>query len=195
MNDRSTGTLLKAAGALARARLSDVRYGHTVRVARTAEHLASLHGVDVGRARLAALIHDAARELPKDEYLRLSNEWSIPVGETERESPKLLHGAVASEIARAELGVEDEEVLQAVREHTVGGENMTDLSLVLYLADKIEPARDYPSVGGIRETAELDLREATAEALRRSIAYNDERGKPTHPESRRALRRLDEDGG
>ncbi|MGI8650872.1 MAG: bis(5'-nucleosyl)-tetraphosphatase (symmetrical) YqeK [Rubrobacter sp.] len=188
-----TEELLRAADTLARSRLSDTRYGHTLRVARTAELLAGRHGVDAGRARLAALIHDAARELPKDKYLRLAEEWNLPAGEPERESTKLLHGAVAAELARRELGVRDEEVLRAVREHTVGAAKMTDLSLVLYLADKIEPARDYPSVEEIRETSRENLRGAVAETLRRSVAYNEERGKPTHPESQEALRYLEEE--
>lgn len=179
--------MLKAANSLARRNLSDARYGHTLRVAKTAGKLARIHGVNPERARLAALIHDAARELPKDDYLPLAKKWNIPVGEPERESPKLLHGALAAEMARRELGVEDRDVLKAVREHTVATAGMTELSLVLYLADKIEPARDYPSVGKIRKMSQNSLRNATAEALRRSIAFNDERGKPTHPESRAAL--------
>ncbi|WP_119069624.1 bis(5'-nucleosyl)-tetraphosphatase (symmetrical) YqeK [Rubrobacter indicoceani] len=186
--------LLRAAD-LARRNLSDARYGHTLRVAECAEHLARLHGVDGKRARLAALIHDAARELPKDEYLELAREWDIPTEEPERENPKLLHGAVAAEMARRELGVTDRDVLKAVREHTVGAAEMTGLSLVLFLADKIESARDYPSVERIRALSGENLRGAVAETLRRSITYNEELGKPTHPESRAALRWLEERQG
>ena len=79
------------------------------------------------------------------------------MGEPERESPKLLHGPVAAELARRELGVEDTEVLDAIREHTTGRPGMGPLSLVLYVADKIEPARDYPSVENLRRLAHQDL--------------------------------------
>ncbi|MGB3681699.1 MAG: bis(5'-nucleosyl)-tetraphosphatase (symmetrical) YqeK [Rubrobacteraceae bacterium] len=183
---------LEAADDLARERLSDTRYAHTLRVADTAERLAEIHGLDQPRTRLAALLHDAARELPAGEYLRISEEWDLQVGEPERESPKLLHGPVAAELARKDLGVEDEEVLDAVRVHTVGSPGMSPLALALYVADKIEPARDYPSVGRLRNLAEKDLHEATREALRRSRDYNEQRGHPTHPVSLKTLAWLEE---
>lgn len=175
------------ADAFARERLSDKRYGHTVRVARTAEDLARLHGLDPDRARLAALLHDAAREVSPEQFLELAGRFGVPVGDPERETPKLLHGPVAAELARRELGVEDDEVLDAVREHTTGRPGMSLLSLALFVADKIEPARDYPSVGRIRQQARKDLREAAAESLRRAIAHNEDRGRPTHPSSIEAL--------
>ncbi len=187
--------LLTAADELAKSRLSERRYGHTVRVADTAERLAELHNLDPERTRLAALIHDAAREMKKDEYLQIAEEWSLPFGDFERENPKLLHGPVAAEMARRSLGVEDEEVLDAVSEHTVGRAGMGDVSLALYLADKIEPERDYPSVERIREMARGDLRAATAEAVGRAIAYSEMRGKAVHPASREMLNWLEEADG
>jgi predicted HD superfamily hydrolase involved in NAD metabolism len=180
------------ADAFARQRLSAKRYGHTLRVANTVEDLAHAHGLDPDRARLAALLHDAARELPSQEFLDLAEDLDLPVGEPERESPKLLHGPVAAGLARRELGIEDEVVLEAIRDHTTGRPGMTPLSLVLYVADKIEPARNYPSVENLRRLARRDLRAAAAESLRRSIAHNEERGRPTHPASIEALGWLEE---
>ena len=191
MKDRKKTYPTEAADALARERLSSKRYGHALRVADTAEELARVHGLDSDRARLAALLHDAARELPADEFLGLAHDWDLPVGEPERENPKLLHGPVAAELARRELGVEDGEVLDAVREHTTGRAGMGPLSLVLYVADKVEPARDYPSVGRLRRLARGDLRGAAAESLRRSVAHNEELGRPTHPASIGTLAWLD----
>ena len=194
MEDRAkTHTLLEEAAALARSRLSEKRYGHTVRVADTAEDLARAHHLDEKRARLAALLHDAARETEPEEYLRLADKWEIPVGEPERQSPKLLHGPVAAELARRELGIEDGEVLEAVRAHTTGKPGMGPLALVLFVADKIEPARDYPSVGRLRELAREDLHEVAAESLRRAIAHNEERGRDTHPASLKTLEWLEAD--
>ncbi len=183
MKDRKKIYPTEAADVLARERLSAKRYGHTLRVADTAEELARVHGLDPERAHLAALLHDAARELSPDEFLDLVRNWDLPVGEPERENPKLLHGPVAAELARREIGVGDGEVLDTIREHTTGCPGMGPLSLVLYVADKIEPARDYPSVGRLRRLAREDLRGAAAESLRRSIAHNEERGRPTHPTS------------
>jgi predicted HD superfamily hydrolase involved in NAD metabolism len=192
MEDRERIYPAADADVFARERLSAKRYGHTLRVANTAEDLARAHGLDPGRARLAALLHDAARELPSGEFLGLAEDLDLPVGEPERESPKLLHGPVAAELARRELGVEDGEVLEAIRAHTTGRPGMGPLSLVLYVADKIEPARNYPSVENLRRLARRDLRAAAAESLRRSIAHNEERGRPTHPASIEALGWLEE---
>ena len=192
MEDRERIYPAADADVFARERLSAKRYGHTLRVANTAEDLARAHGLDPGRARLAALLHDAARELPSEKFLDLAEDLGLPVGEPERESPKLLHGPVAAGLARRELGVEDEGVLEAIRDHTTGRAGMSPLSLVLYVADKIEPARDYPSVENLRRLARRDLRAAAAESLRRSIAHNEERGRPTHPASIEALDWLEE---
>lgn len=185
--------LLAKADSFARDRISGKRYAHTLRVADTAERLAKVHGLDAARTRLAALLHDTAREMEKEEFLRLAAEWSLPVGEFERESPKLLHGPVAAEMARRELGVEDEEVLEAVRIHTVGEPGMSPLALAVYVADKIEPARDHPSVDFVRDLAERDLHEAAAEAIRRGQEYNEQKGKTTHPASIEALAWLEEE--
>ena len=181
------------AATLAHSRLSEKRYDHTLRVADTAAALAHVHGLDEDRARLSALIHDAARETEPEEFLRLAEEWNIPVGEPERQSPKLLHGPVAAELARRELGVRDEVVLEAVRAHTTAKPGMGPLALTLYIADKIEPARDYPSVERLRKLAREDLHTAAIESLRRAIAHNEGRGKDVHPSSRAALEWLESD--
>jgi predicted HD superfamily hydrolase involved in NAD metabolism len=186
-------TLLERAEALARSRLSERRYEHTLRVADTAEDLALAHDLDAQRARLAALLHDAAREMGPEEFLKVAQEWHLKVGDPERQSPKLLHAPVAAELARRELGVDDEEVLEAIRAHTTGRTGMGPLALVLYVADKIEPARDYPGVGRLRTVAGLDLTGTAAESLRRAIAHNEERGKATHPASLEMLDWLEAD--
>lgn len=183
---------LETADAFARERLSDKRYDHTVRVTETAERLAIIHALDKKRTRLAALLHDAAREMPAEDYLRLARDWDLRVGDFERNNPKLLHGPVAAELARRKLGVEDSEVLDAIRVHTTGAPEMSPLALAVYVADKIEPARDYPSVRRLRELSAQDLRAAAREALRRAIAYNEQRGREVHPASRKTLQWLEE---
>lgn len=194
MTNRETDDLseiLEQARTLARDRLSDERFGHTERVADTAEHLARVHNLHPERTRLAALLHDAAREVNRHKLLRLAEGWNITVEEPERASPGILHGPVAAEISRRELGIEDEEVLEAVRVHTTAAPGMCPISLAVYIADKIEPARDYPSVERLRNLADADLHEATREALDRVIEYNETRGRAIHPDSRKALEWLE----
>ena len=179
--------LLEDAESYARERLSDKRYAHTVRVAETAERLAKLHGLDPERARLAGLLHDTAREVGKEELLRVAEEDGLPVGDFERERPILLHGPVAAEFAREDLGVEDGEVLDAVRAHTTGEPGMGPLALALFVADKIEPGREQPGVEDLRELAPVSLHRAARAALEDSVSYNERRDRPAHPKSRQTL--------
>ena len=177
--------LLDAARSYARERLSEERYAHTLRVADTAERLAGLHGPK--KTRLAALLHDSAREVGKEELLRVADEEGIATCELEREWPVLLHGPVAAELARRDLGVKDREVLEAVRIHTTGEPGMGPLTLALYVADKIEPDRDQPGVEDLRKLALEDLHRAAAIALEDSISHNEQRDRSTHPKSRQTL--------
>lgn len=188
----SNSDRVNTAESFVRDRLSGKRYAHTLRVADAAEKLANIHGIDRDRTRLAALLHDAARELKRGDYLRLAGDWGLPIGEHERNDPKLLHGPVAAELARRKLGLDDQEVLEAIRIHTIGKPQMGQIALAVYVADKIEPARDYPSVGRLRELATKDLKLAAAEAFKRTRSHNEERGKNTHPASLRTLEWLEE---
>jgi predicted HD superfamily hydrolase involved in NAD metabolism len=186
--------LLEAAEGYARERLSNKRYAHTQRVAETAERLAEFHGLDSKKARLAGLLHDAAREVGKEELLRVAEEDDLAVGDFEHERPMLLHGRVAAELARRDLGVKDGEILDAVRAHTTGEPEMGPLALTLFVADKIEPDREGPGVEDLRELARKDLRRSAHAALEGSIYHNEKRGRPVHPKSRETLEWLEDSG-
>lgn len=186
--------LLEAAEGYARERLSKKRYAHTLRVAETAERLAEKHGLDSKKARLAGLLHDAAREVGKEELLRVAEENDLAVGDFEHERPMLLHGRVAAELARRDLGVKDGEILDAVRAHTTGEPGMGALALTLFVADKVEPGREGPSVEDLRELACKDLRRSACAALEASISHNEDRGRPVHPKSLETLEWLEDSG-
>ena len=179
--------LLEDAESYARERLSDKRYAHTLRVAETIERLAKLHGLDPERARLAGVLHDTAREIGKEKLLRVAEEDGLSVGDFERERPILLHGPVAAELAREDLGVEDGEILDAVRAHTTGEPGMGPLALALFVADKIEPGREQPGVEDLRDLAPVSLHRAARAALEDSISYNERRDRRAHPKSRQTL--------
>ena len=183
--------LLDAAEAYTSERLSEERYAHTLRVVGTVESLAELHGLDPKKARLAALLHDSAREVSKEELLRIAEEEGIAMSDFECEQPILLHGPVAAKLARKDLRVEDEEVLEAIGAHTLGEPGMGPLALALYVADKIEPDRDQPGVENLRGLALKNLHRAAADTLRDSISYNEGRGRGSHPKSRQTLEWLE----
>lgn len=179
--------LLKAADELARARLSEKRYAHVKGVADTAETLARRHGLPPRKTRLAALLHDISRESSPDELLAAAQRNGMELDDFTADRPMLLHGPVAAEAARRELGVEDPEVLEAVRVHTTGAPRIGPVAVAVYVADKIEPSRDYPSVEELRDLAQKDLHETAASILRATHAHNKNKGNPTHPDSRRML--------
>jgi predicted HD superfamily hydrolase involved in NAD metabolism len=179
--------LIRDAENYARERLSDKRYAHTLRVAETTERLAKLHGLDPDKSRLVGLLHDTAREIGTEKLLRIAEEDGLPVGDFEREQPILLHGPVAAKLAREDLGVEDGEILDAVRIHTTGEPGMGPLALALFVADKIEPGREQGGVEDLREIAPVSLHRAARAALEDSISYNERRYHSAHPGSRQTL--------
>ena len=98
----------------------------------------------------------------------------------------MLHAVTGAAAARRLFG-ESEAVCAAIRWHTTGRAGMTRLEKILYLADMIEPNRDYPGVENLRRLAREDLDAAVRQALRRTIAFVEERGQLLHPDSEHAL--------
>lgn len=172
-----TGSLEEAVSA----RLLPSRWAHSLGVASTARGLAPRMGIDPGKAWVAGVVHDIARDLPAAELLSLAGRFGILVDTVEREAPELLHGPVGAELARRELGVHDPDILDAVARHTVGGAGLRPLSLLLYLADFIEPNRDFPGVGEVRQVAGRDPELAALWTMEKTLTYLFREGLPAHP--------------
>ena len=138
-------------------RLSEKRYEHSLNVKKTAVKLAETYKGEVEKAALAGLVHDCAKHMSDDEILSLADKNGIFVDEVSRLNPKLLHGNVGSVVAKKIMGVFDQEVLSAVACHTTGKKNMNLLEKIIYIADYIEPARNFPGVEELRKKAFIDL--------------------------------------
>lgn len=117
--------------------LTPERYEHSLGTAECAKELAKKFGLDEEKAYFTGLIHDCAKYLPKDETERIIRE-EIKLTEDEMCSQKILHAPAGSIVAQKEFGVEDEEILSAIRWHTLGRINMTTFEKIIFLADKIE---------------------------------------------------------
>ncbi len=152
-----------------RAALNTNRYRHTMGVVRTAITLAARYGADKEKARLAALLHDCAR------------------GE---DHGALTHAAAGEWLARTQYGVTDEEVLCAIRRHTTSDQGATILDKIIYVADMVEPSRDFPGVDRLRRLAFEDLDAAMLECLTECIAYVRARGRKVDEHSLAALQEL-----
>ena len=132
-----------------RSNLNDERYEHSVGTAQCAEVLAEKFGLDKEKAYFAGLIHDCAKCLPKDEMQNIIKQTELVCGEFE--NSKTHHAPAGVVIARKEFGVDDEEILSAIRWHTIGKLNMSDFEKIIFLADKIERTRPKEYAEPIRE--------------------------------------------
>ena len=151
--------------------LKPSRYGHTLGVVNTAIKLAEIYGEDKSKAEIAALCHDVAKNMSNEELRKLIDNENIILSIDEENTQALWHSIIAPVIARKVFGIEDEEVLNAMRWHTTGKENMTNLEKIVYLADLIEPSRKFDGIDEIREIAYKDLDLAMLKALTHTTIY------------------------
>ena len=117
--------------------LSEERYEHSLGTADSAKSLAIKYGVDAEKAYIAGLLHDCAKCFTTEKLLEII-ESNLDIEEAEKENYKTLHAPVSAYIAATEFGVDDDEILSAIRWHTLGYPNMTVFEKIIFLADKIE---------------------------------------------------------
>jgi len=136
--------------------LAHRRIPHVLGTEEEAVRLAERWGADAEKARRAALLHDCTKKLNLPEQLALAERFRVPLDELERREIKLLHAKTGAAIAETVFGT-DGEITGAIRWHTTGRGGMTLLEKVIYLADYIEPNRDFPGVEELRRTCYEDL--------------------------------------
>ena len=174
------------------ASLPDRLRAHIFRVRDVGLDLASRHGIDEERAELAILGHDVARTAKKNEILRMAERFGMSTLDIERRSPLTLHGPVGAELLRHEDGLDDEEILAAVRWHTTGHPSLTPLGLLVFIADKLEPRKikSYPYQRELQHIANESLSQAVLEFLCRESALRLQSRRPVHPSSVAAINTL-----
>lgn len=156
------------------------RWEHTLGVIDAAVALAGRFGGDAAKAELAALLHDYCKYWPIERQSKEYEEAGLDP-DLLRYDPQLLHGPLAAELAEKTYGIADEEVLDAIRYHTSGREQMTLLDKIVCLADYIEAGRDFPGVDAMRELAERDLEKALAEGFDSTIQFLLDKKKTIYP--------------
>ena len=161
------------------------RVRHVLGVEEEAIRLAERYGADVEKARFAALLHDCTKKLELDEQLRLCEQYHVELDELERVALKLLHAKTGAAIAREVFGA-PQDVCDAILWHTTGRAGMTLLEKIIYLADYIEPNRDFDGVEELRKAVYEDLDKGLELGLRMSIEELEERGSPVHHNTREA---------
>ncbi len=159
--------------------LKHKRIPHVLGTEQEAIRLAERYGADVEKARVGALLHDCTKKLDMEAQLALCRHYGIELDELEQKALKLLHAKTGAAIARDVFGV-DEEIYSAILWHTTGHANMTLLEKILYLADYIEPSRDFPGVDKLRAVCYKNLDAGLLMGLEMTIGEMNAMGNPVH---------------
>jgi predicted HD superfamily hydrolase involved in NAD metabolism len=167
---------------IVKGQLTEHRYVHTVGVMETAVLLAKQYGADVKKAELAAIFHDYAKFRPKEEMKKIIIEKKMPLELLDYNS-ELWHAPVGAFLVEKEVGITDTEILDAIKFHTSGRVGMTTLEKVIYLADYIEPGRQFPGVEEVRELAKEDLDSALIKAVQNTILFLMKKNQPVFPDT------------
>ena len=159
--------------------LKHKRIPHVLGTEQEAIRLAERYGADVEKARRAALLHDCTKKLDMEEQLALCRRYGIQLDELEQKALKLLHSKTGAAIARDVFGVDDD-IYSAIWYHTTGHAGMTKLEKIIYLADYIEPSRDFPGVDKLRKVCYEDLDRGLLMGLEMTIEEMTSMGNPVH---------------
>lgn len=160
----------------------DDRFEHTVGVMYTAAALAMRYGEDMERALTAGLLHDCAKGFSGEKKIKLCEKYGLPISDTERKNPGLLHAKLGAYLAEKEYDIEDTGILDAIICHTTGRPEMTLLDKILFIADYIEPNRNQaPNLDELRHLAFVDLDECLYAILAQQLGYLQSRKEAIDP--------------
>ena len=151
--------------------LTKSRYEHSINVSKAAEDIAERYGVSIKKARIAGLLHDITKDMTKKEQLEMINKYNIEMSKLELSIDKLWHAKTGAEYVKNEFKIDDEEIINAIRYHTTGKPNMSDLEKVIFVADTIAEDRNFKGVDDIRKAIKKSLNEGVLAALIASIDF------------------------
>lgn len=135
--------------------IGEKRYKHSLRVAHLAQNLAQIYDLDEEKAYMAGLIHDCAK-YNEEKYIEKLNIDTSSYKITSLKDP-VLHSFLGAEVANKVYNISDKDILDAIKYHTTGKESMTSLEKIIFIADAIEPKRDFEGIDSIRDASRKDL--------------------------------------
>ena len=163
--------------------LSEFRRVHSMNVSAEAVRFAEKYGGDVEKARLAGLLHDVTKETDADSQLKIIKNGGIILSELEQKTPKLWHAISGACYARDVLGIDDEDIFNAIRYHTTGRAGMSLLEKIVFLADFTSAERSYPDIDVIRAHSEESLESGMMYGLKFTISRLCGRGSAISPDA------------
>ncbi|MCH5462723.1 HD domain-containing protein [Lactobacillus sp. LC28-10] len=162
--------------------LKPARFEHVQRVEQTAIQLAKQYGVNVEKASIAGLVHDYAKQRPDEDFIKAIKHFQLDP-DLVNWNNAIWHGIVGAELIKSELDITDEDILDAVRYHTTGNRYMTKLAQIIYMADYIEPARDFDGVEKARLLTSQSLELAVAYQTKHTLLYLLENNQRIYPKT------------
>ena len=160
----------------------DSRLQHILRVEQMSVELAGYHNLDVAKAAQAGLMHDLAKYFKPQLLLQMAQSEGLELDPVDEANPHLLHAEVSALVARDRFGVQDEEILQAIQNHTLGRPGMSWLSCTVFLADSLEPGRgNSPELEALRQESRQNLYKAVWGTCDYSLQYLIETHRLIHP--------------
>lgn len=164
--------------------LSEYRFTHSLGVAKKAIELAKIYGVQEETAKKVGIAHDIAKEMTDEEMLEYVKNNNIEIDEIETVKPSLLHGKIGADIAAKKYGF-TEDMVNAIKWHTTGRENMSMLEKIIYVADKTEENRKGTrfNLEKSRELSTQNIDETLIFLMNEFITYNVKNEWLIHPET------------
>ncbi len=162
------------------------RVAHVLGCRDTARELARRWGADEQDAARAGLLHDITKALSAPLQLQVCRTYGVSLSRFASQNPKTLHALTGSLVAQRIFG-ENPRVVAAICSHTTGKPDMNTLEKIIYVADYMEPNRDFPGVEQLRSLAYTDLDGALQLGLEMTISMLKQQGREISPESREAL--------
>ena len=166
--------------------LSEYRFTHSLGVAKKAIELAKIYGVQEEIAKKVGIAHDIAKEMTDEEMIEYAKANNIRIDEIETVKPSLLHGKIGADIAAKKFGF-TQDMINAIKWHTTGRENMSILEKIIFMADMIEEGRNFPGVDYLRELSfNKQLDKALITSFNNTIKFVIDNDQLIHPRSVKA---------
>ncbi|MBR2594123.1 MAG: nicotinate-nucleotide adenylyltransferase [Firmicutes bacterium] len=168
--------------------VSPKRYKHTLGVVDEAKRLCALWNGDAQKVEIAAFLHDCAKGVPKDIMLDMCRQYGVELDEDTLNNFPVIHQFLGAALAKAEYGISDEDVLNAIRYHTTGRAGMSLTEKIVFCADYTEAGRkDHDGLAEARQLVNEDLDKAVEHILRHTVEYIKENNFTLHSLSEEAL--------
>ncbi len=170
--------------------IGEARYKHSIGVMNTSIELAKRYHCPVEEAALAGFLHDCGKLKEKINLLKTADDFDIILDNVMRNNVELIHGPLGEQIAIKEYHITNKDVLNAIRYHTTGREDMSLLEKIVYIADIIEPGRSFEGVDKIRQLTYKDIDLGLLYAINRTIIFVIQRGELVHLDTIKARNQL-----